>query len=234
LSSRNIWADYLTNPVKTYRLYLETGVQFPLVLTSTVPSYLAEGTYQDRIYLRLVSRDEWGNEEIVKESWIDIVATQTAEGLRLHTAFDAGNLRYVQRRYFAPAFFSVKCPCRDGGGYLISGNSGGVWFTWLGPYGFGGSGLSVPAPVIGYGHQQVKLEISQDVMLEREAFLATLVMTNGITQSLQNMSLSIVISNSQGISVTSHFAIALSSQTVLISSLKEPHQPLTLVPASNY
>ncbi|CAG0926683.1 partial putative deoxyribonuclease RhsB, partial [Thermoflexales bacterium] len=205
----------MPNPYADVPLYLPTGTPLPLVLTATVPGWLAEGVYTDTIPITL-----HGPDGFTKNSWLTVVATQTPEGLRLHTAFDPGALMYTRAQYNVHAPFGVRgCGCggsSGGGGWVVTGGAGGIVYTWLAPYGFGSPPLhGAPPPVYSYGHQQVRIEINQDLLLEREAFIATLGLTNTFTQSLQNMQVMIVISNATGTQVTQHFAITPTLPTTL-------------------
>jgi hypothetical protein len=171
-------------------------------MTATVPGWLVEGTYTDTIPITL-----HGAGGFTKNSWLTVVAMQTSEGLRLHTAFDPGALMYTRASYNVHASFGVRgCDCDSSSGWVVTGGASGIFYTWLAPYGFGAPPLQGAPPVYSYGHQQVRIEINQDVLLEREAFIATLGLTNTFTQSLQNMQVMIVISNATGL-VTQHFAI---------------------------
>ncbi|CAG0934100.1 partial tRNA nuclease WapA, partial [Thermoflexales bacterium] len=227
------WID-LPNPYAGQSLNEETGAVLPFVLTATVPSWLAVGTYTENIPIILHAAD--GS---TKHSWLTIEATQTAEGLRLHTTFDAQAILYTRTTYTVPAPVGVGCLCLwwtwivPPGQWGASGGSGGLSYSWLVQEGyFIEPVLWVPPPVYSYAHQQVRIEISQDVMLEREAFIATLGLTNTFGQPLQDMQVTIVISDANGLDVTEHFASAPAFPTTLgdIAAGAGKRSQWTLVP----
>jgi hypothetical protein len=176
--------DWITMTLASWAqgsLYLYPGTQIPLTMTAQVPAFLAEGVYTDVIPIRLFSGGE-----VIKESFVNIVATQTPYGLEIHTAFDPGDLVYETATYTTHGLFGVACHRHDWG---VAGDSNGIVLRRLAPFGFGAPSLPFKpsTPVFGYGNQQVKIEIDQDVMLEREAFQATLVMTNNAASAVEGI-----------------------------------------------
>ena len=203
----------ITNPYSGWPIAPQMYDSLYLTLTATAPEWLPEGIYTETIPIRLLSPDS--ERRVIKESYLHIVATQSDEGLVLHVAFDAGNLLTESATYYTYAPFNVRCGCSPGDpGWAIGGPWDGPAFAIIGPYGFPRPPLPwVPDPDFGYDHQQVRLQISQDVLLEREAFQATLALTNTQSQALQDMQVAIIISDAQGTGVVEHFAITPTTPT---------------------
>jgi len=217
----------MTNPYEGIPLILPTG--YPLIFDFEIkaPTWLPEGVYTDTIPIQLP-----GFSPFPKISYLNIVATQTPAGLYVYTDFDPGELLYSTVQYKVPSFYPIGCDCSlTGPTWTVTGDVDGIIFSRPGYPGAPGLPFLVPL-AHGYGHQQVKLEITQNVMLEREAFLASLTLTNTSADSLDDLQVSIVISDTEGNLVTDYFAIAPVTPTDFgnISPGLEAKQIWTLVP----
>ena len=137
------------------------ATEIEVALHAEPPTFLAPGVYTDQATIRVDGSDgTW------REGYLQLEATRTANGLVLHTTFTLGPIPTEAREASAQ-------------GVIRPGNcTSWVWSSAPGSHRLigttSGSSASFPsfagAPTYTFDHQQVRLEMSQKVMLESEAF----------------------------------------------------------------
>ena len=199
---------------------LPIGQSDVFTLTGVVPDWLAEGVYTDVVRLEATGADA---------GRIELTATMTSDGLILHGTFIPGLRQPKQGTATGSlpvyAFANCRKPewkpfwlCAYGGCTITitrevtPGNGGPRPPLPPPPPSYGGT---VPPPPQYYGHQLVRLEISQDIMLEREAFFASLQLMSNTDQNIEDVQVDVVIRDEGGTPVGSGFLITPTVPTFL-------------------
>ena len=151
--------------------------------------YAGEYTYDAELEVH-------GSDTSERYGTLHIEATKDENGVTLvHTTFELGDLIYEEKSGYSSS----------GGEISTSGCSDSDWDwvwdwdsneeTFTGSYSH--EGVSVPnhvvPPTYGNGHQQVRLEILQKMMMEGEGFLANLDLSNTSGSALSNVSVDIIV-----------------------------------------
>jgi uncharacterized repeat protein (TIGR01451 family) len=182
----------------------------PVTLDVNIPTWLAEGTYTDRALIRIE-----GDDATWREGYLNIEILRTADGYQVHTNFELGPIPYTEKTGAGLGYINHEShSCGTGN----SGNYGPwTWIWW--PRGLRGYSphnpgvmppalpYYIPPPPQYYDHQQVRLEISQRLMMEGEDFKATLRIDNTSNSPLQNVSIDIRMTDQSGVDRSAGFTV---------------------------
>jgi len=167
-----------------------SGTRINVRLTAGPREFLAQGVYTDSAPITVT-----GSDGSLRQGTLDFTITQTADGTLIHTNFTLGEIPTVHRQATASGIIrSDECTeweWSSGGGpepTLIAHVSGPS-------ASFPGQG----GPVYDIGHQQIRLEISQKVMMEGESFKADLDITNTSASPIENVSVHIRFTGEDGL-----------------------------------
>lgn len=182
-----------------------------LSMTATPPTFLAEGVYTDSAPITVT-----GDDGTMRQGSLEFTATKTSDGVYLHTTFVLGEIPTVTRHAIATG--------------RIRGDACSQW-TWSAVGGaqprlIGHTSTSGPSasasfpsqgggPVYDFGHQQVRIEISQKVMLEGEGFKASLDMVNTSAGPIENVSIDIRLTDEAGLDSSYGFTMIPETPTDL-------------------
>ncbi|HKZ53974.1 MAG TPA: hypothetical protein VJ123_00725, partial [Anaerolineales bacterium] len=175
-------------------------------MAASTPTFLAEGVYHDVAPIRVTGSD--GTE---RSGMLDIEATKTAAGLLIHTSYQLGPVPTVEKTGVAR-------------GDIRSGEcTPWAWTPFPAEHELSGrvsdDSVSFPeqggGPVYGFDHQQVRLQLSQKVMLEGEGFEAHLALKNTSGAPLELVSVDILLSDLNGIDYSSGFTLIPQTPTEL-------------------
>jgi uncharacterized repeat protein (TIGR01451 family) len=182
------------------------ATEIKVALHAEPPTFLAPGVYTDRATIRVDGSDgTW------REGYLELEATRTSNGLFLHTTFTLGPVPTEARQATA-------------GGVIRAGNcTSWIWSSAPGSHRLvgttAGSSASFPtfagAPTYNFDHQQVRLEMSQKVMLEGEAFQARLEITNTSAAPIEDVSVKVLLTDLGGDPRSSFFAFDPATPTAL-------------------
>ena len=160
------------------------------------PAFLENGIYTDQAMIRVDGSDgTW------REGFLEFEATRTNEGTYLHTTFTLGEIPTEERGGSAQ------------GDIRMGSCSRWTWSSVPGTHRLTGrtSGTSVSFPTYGgaptynFDHQQVRMKISQKIMLESEAFQASLEIQNTSAAPIQDVSVEIRITDPDGLDRSAGF-----------------------------
>ncbi len=167
----------------------ESDTQIKLTLTAVAPEFLAEGTYHDEATISVAGGKAY------RDGTLSVEAIKTADGLFIHTTFELGPIPYITKEGQNSGRIVASlagCGEPEIGGWIWGSFPGGIYGVLLGPFPSVPSlPQYIPPPIYGYDHQQVRLEISQHLMLEGEGFSANLTLTNITSSTIQDMSVDI-------------------------------------------
>ncbi|MEM7535900.1 MAG: right-handed parallel beta-helix repeat-containing protein, partial [Chloroflexota bacterium] len=199
-----------------------TAIAFNLAVTP--PATLADGVYNDEIHVRVT-----GNDGAIREGTLKIDVTKTGDRFQVHTHFELGPIPYhlhLDRTYstIETGYHEIEpVDCET-----IGENPPEDKFVWSiivdrGLIGhFSGPGVIAPnlptyvtPPVIGYDHQQVRLEISQELLLEGEGFRANLTMDNTSDAPIEVVEIDIRVADLDGTDQTTGFTFIPETPTAL-------------------
>ena len=165
------------------------ATEIKVALRADPPTFLAPGVYTDQATIRVDGSDgTW------REGYLEFEATRTSNGLYLHTTFTLGPVPTEARQATAR-------------GVIRAGNcTSWIWSSAPGSHRLvgttAGSSASFPsfagAPTYNFDHQQVRMELSQKVMLEGEAFQARLEITNTSAALIEDVSVDVRLTDLDG------------------------------------
>ncbi|HEX9676450.1 MAG TPA: Ig-like domain-containing protein, partial [Anaerolineales bacterium] len=182
------WISLVASPSAPMRW--DSSTEISVRLTAATPEFLAEGVYTDSAPITVT-----GNDGTMRQGSLDLTVTQTGDGMFLHTSFTLGVVPTVHREASASGTIGSG-ECAPWEWESVGGDAPQL----IGH--FSGSNASFPGmgggPVYDFGHQQVRVELSQKVMLEGESFKADLDITNTSGSPIENVSVHIRLTDQGG------------------------------------
>ena len=151
--------------------------EIPVELTVNPPPALTEGVYTDTVYVDVAYRDYY-----VAHGKLNVEITKTAYGVQVHTSYELGDIPYVRKHGTSGGIILLADVSCDGGG----GEGKLPYWEWeiYGPTLIGTTHSEVTGappfpqyispPVVYSDHQVVRLQISQQILLEGEGSNADL------------------------------------------------------------
>ena len=176
-------------------------------LRADPPQFLAEGIYSDQAVIRVM-----GDDGTMRQGTLNIEATRSGSGTTLHTSFALGDIPTETRSATTSAELRADNCTR---------------WTWTAAGGAtrrltgttSGSSPSFPSrgggPVYQFDHQQVRVRLSQKIMLEGEGFQATLELTNTSGAPIENVSIDVVLRDANGLDRSAGFDLIPETPTDL-------------------
>lgn len=213
------WMVLQTSATTPVNLNLST--RLPFELSVTPPSWLGEGVYEDRATITFTDPDN----DLTREGYLNIRVTKTAQGvLELHTNYELGPTPITDVPVTGKGDLIPRCGDDDGGGGG-GGSGSGSGFGWIwgwldgillgnwsggGSSGGGGGGdngywppfsgtIGEMITIEGEANQEVRMEISQQLLLEGEGFQATLILNNRLSaETVNNINVDLMIVDENG------------------------------------
>lgn len=185
----------------------DDGTEIAVGLHADPPDFLEEGIFSDEALIRVE-----GDDGTWRQGSLIIEAIRTAEGTTLHTTFELGEVPTETRHGSASA------PLRT------DNCSSWTWSKGAGAPGqltgtTSGGSPSFPSrgggPVYQFDHQQIRVRLSQKVMLEGEGFRAALELTNTSAAPIEDVSVDVILRDDSGIDRSTAFELIPQTPTAL-------------------
>jgi RHS repeat-associated protein len=238
------WITLTTPLTSTFPLTAETEIS--VTLTMSAPIWLAYNqVYSERVPIILTETGS-GKQRV---NFLDIEVEKTILGIQLKTTFQFGPLPVIEAEMADIGLIYARlkgCPPSSGGPPPPPSNSAGPSDGWewtplpsggglrgvrISSSGGGGSAppfpqvVQAPAQIVGTADYQVRMELSQRLVMQGQGFQASLSMQNLFTdQSVDNIQVSLIISDAANADVTGSFIITPPVPSLLTESLPAGQQ----------
>jgi hypothetical protein len=238
------WISLETEQSNPFFLTADTDIT--VTLTATAPTWLAYNqVYTERVPI-VITENGTGKQRV---NFLDLEVEKTILGIQLYTNFELGPLVLIQEPLASTGLIYARlkgCPPSSGGPPPPPSNSAGPSDGWewtplpsggglrgvrISSSGGGGSAppfpqvVEAPAQIVGTADYQVRMELSQRLVMQGQGFQASLSMQNLFTdQSVDNIQVSLIISDAANAEVTSSFIITPPVPSLLAESLPPGQQ----------
>lgn len=199
------WIQLSVDPTDEVAWPVDGGIMVSMY--AEPPQFLDPGIYNDSALIRVDGADgTW------REGTLEFEVTRTNEGATIHSAFVLGDVPSERQERSTSAELRAD-NCSRWTWSTVSGSPGTLTGSTS------GSTPSFPSrgggPTYQFDHQQVRVRLSQKIMLEGEGFKATLELNNTSSDVIQAVEIDVILRDANGLDRSAGFDLIPVTPTAL-------------------